>query len=106
MSEEQFEKFQETIIKQIAGYTAAHSNLMMELKGEMIELKGEMRTHHEDLTFIKNRLDKLNGSVSDTKDRVLILETDLKPIKSIVNRVIWTIVASFMAAIGYVIYKK
>ena len=106
MSEEQFEKFQETIIKQIAGYTVAHSNLMMELKGEMIELKGEMRTHHEDLTFIKNRLDKLNGSVSDTKDRVLILETDLKPIKSIINRVIWAIVASFMAAIGYVIYKK
>ena len=99
MTPEQLQQFQEMIMKQISGYTQAHSGLMMELKGE---IKGA----HEDLGEIKEHLKTINGTIAANKERLTILETEFKPIKSIVNRVVWSIIASFLAAIGYVIYKR
>ena len=70
------------------------------------EIKADIKNVAGDIGDVKKHLDKLNGKTESTQDRVTILETELKPIKTIVNRVVLGVVSSFLATVGYMIYRR
>lgn len=70
------------------------------------EMNGNVKSITGDIGDIKRHLEMLNGKTASTLERVTVLETELKPIKTIVNRVVWGVISSFLATVAYIIYKR
>ena len=83
-----------------------NENQIQQFLTSLTEIKGDIKVVGSDMADVKNHLEKLNGKTANTQERLTIVETELKPIKSIVNRVVWGVISSFMAIVAYMVYRK